>query len=128
MDIAMQDVTTVRLHYNEGTWTGGHINPKSVKSYLSGICNNLEPFFPEIHANRASALVKRTLKGALCCYSRPTNRKSPLTTTQLQSITTDLANSSDHDDMFLSMINTGFPGLLCLGEMAVSDNPHLRDF
>jgi len=22
MNIAMQDVTTVRLHYNEGTWTG----------------------------------------------------------------------------------------------------------
>jgi hypothetical protein len=26
------------------------------------------------------------------------------------------------------MVNTGFPGLLCLGEMAVSDNPQLWDF
>jgi hypothetical protein len=34
----------------------------------------------------------------------------------LQSITTGLANSSDHNDMlFLSMINTGFPGLLRQG-------------
>jgi hypothetical protein len=47
------------------TFQSSHISPKSVESYLSGICNNLEPFFPEIRANRASALVKRTLKGAL---------------------------------------------------------------
>src|SRR6267154_581270 len=34
-----------------------HINPKSVVSYLARICNNLEPFFPDIRCNRASALV-----------------------------------------------------------------------
>ena len=40
-----------------------------------------------------------------------------------------MANSCDHDDLlFLSMLNTGFPGLLHLGEMAISDNPDLRDF
>ena len=34
----------------------------------------------------------------------------------------------DHDDMlFLSMISTGFAGLLRLGEMAVSDSPNLQD-
>jgi hypothetical protein len=111
------------------TFQSSHISPKSVESYLSGICNNLEPFFPEIRANRASALVKRTLKGALRRHGRPTKRKSPLTTAQLQSITTHFANSSDHDDiLFLSMLNTGFPGLLRLGEMAVTDHLHLRDF
>ena len=111
------------------TFQSSHINPKSVESYLSGICNNLEPFFPEIRANRATALVKRTLKGALRRHGRPTKRKSPLSIAQLQSLTVDLANSPHHDDMlFLSMINTGFPGLLRLGEMAVSDNPHLRNF
>jgi len=73
--------------------------------------------------------VKRTLKGALRRHGQPTKRKSPLTTALLQSITTNLATSSDHDDMlFLSMLNTGFPGLLRLGEMSVSDNPQLRDF
>ena len=46
------------------TFQSAHINPKSVKSYLSRICSCLEPFFPDIHPNRASALVKRTLKGA----------------------------------------------------------------
>jgi hypothetical protein len=111
------------------TFQSSHINLKSVESYLSGICNNLEPFFPEIRMNQASTLVKWTLKGALCRHGRPTKRKSPLTTTHLQTITADLANSSDHDDMlFLSMLNTGFPGLLRLREMAVNDNPSLRDF
>ena len=111
------------------TFQSSHINPKSVESYLSGICNNLEPFFPEIRANRASALVKRTLKGALRRHGRPTKRKSPLSTTQLQSITSHFAHSRDHDDMlFLSMLNTGFPGLLRLGEMTVADSLHLRDF
>jgi hypothetical protein len=111
------------------TFQSSHINPKSVESYLSGICNNLEPFFPEIRMNRASALVKRTLKGALRRHGRPTKRKSPLTTTHLQTVTADLSNSSNHDDMlFLSILNTGFPGLLRLGEMAVNDNPSLRDF
>jgi hypothetical protein len=95
------------------TFQSSHINPKSVESYLSGICNNLELFFPEIRMNRASALVKRTLKGALRRHGRPTKRKSPLTTTHLQTVTADLSNSSNHDDMlFLSMLNTGFPGLL----------------
>jgi hypothetical protein len=111
------------------TFQSSHINPKSVASYLAGICTNLEPFFPDIRSNRASALVKRTLKGALRRHGQPTKRKAPLTTIHLQSIFTALHRSQDHDDMlFLSMLNTGFPGLLRLGEMAVNNNPQLRDF
>jgi len=111
------------------TFQSSHINPKSVESYLSGICSNLEPFFPEIRSNRDSALVKRTLRGALRRHGQPTKRKSPLTTNHLQSITTALAHSHDHDDLlFLTMLNSGFTGLLRLGELAVSDNPRLRDF
>jgi len=122
------DPTSETLSYYI-TFQSSHINPKSVESYLSGICSNLEPFFPDIRSNRDSALVKRTLRGALRRHGQPTKRKSPLTTTHLQSVTTDLAASRDHDDMlFLSMLNTGFTGLLRLGELAVSDNPQLRDF
>jgi len=122
------DPTSETLSYYI-TFQSHHINPKSVESYLSGICNNLEPFFPDIRANRASALVKRTLKGAFRRHGRPTKCKAPLTTMQLQTITADLAHSRDHDDMlFLSMLNTGFPGLLRLRELTVSDNPQLRDF
>ena len=98
------------------TFQSTHINPKSVQSYLSSICNNLEPFFPDIWANRTSVLVKHMLKGALRRHGRPTNRKAPLTTALLQTITTSLQESRDHDDMlFLSMLNTGFSELLRLG-------------
>jgi hypothetical protein len=42
----------------------------------------------------------------------------------LQSIATALGNSNSHDDtLFLSMLNTGFTGLLHLGELAVNNNP-----
>jgi len=122
------DPTSETLSYYI-TFQSSHINPKSVASYLAGICNNLEPFFPDIRANRAAALVKRTLKGALRRHGQPIKRKAPLTTVILQSIATSLNESREHDDMlFLSMLNTGFPGLLRLGEMTVSDNPTLRDF
>src|ERR1700683_4881065 len=74
------------------TFQSSHINPKSVESYLSGICSNLELFFLEIHSNWDSALVKRTLQGALCHHGQPTKHKSPLTTNHLQSITTALGS------------------------------------
>jgi hypothetical protein len=111
------------------TFQSSHINPKSVESYLSGICSNLETFFPEIRSNRGSALVKRTLRGALRRHGQPTARKPPLTTKHLQSVATALADSHNHDDLlFLCMLNTGFAGLLRLGELTVSDNPQLRNF
>jgi hypothetical protein len=110
------------------TFQSTHINPKSVESYLSGICSTLEPFFPDVRSNRATALVKRTLKGARRRHGRPTVRKSPLTTTHLCTIADSLHGSRVHDDMlFLCMVNTGFAGLLRLGEMAMSDSPALRD-
>ncbi|KIM77829.1 hypothetical protein PILCRDRAFT_76302 [Piloderma croceum F 1598] len=105
-----------------------HINLKSVTSYLTGICSNLEPFFPEICSNLAATLVKHTLKGALH-HRQPTKCKAPLTTVQLQSIFAMLHQSQDHDNMlFLSMLNMGFPGLLHLGERAISNKPDLQDF
>src|SRR5882762_3517601 len=46
------------------TFQSFYINPKSVDSYLSGICNQLEPYFPEVRQSRKSYLVNRTLAGA----------------------------------------------------------------
>src|SRR5882762_8632330 len=40
-----------------------YINPKSVDSYLSGICNQLKPFSPDVRLNRKLALVNHTLAG-----------------------------------------------------------------
>src|SRR5882724_937315 len=40
-----------------------HINPKSVTAYLSGICNSLEPHFPNVHKTHLDPLVVHTLAG-----------------------------------------------------------------
>ncbi|KAF9052275.1 hypothetical protein BDZ89DRAFT_1088428 [Hymenopellis radicata] len=85
-------------------YMSAHINPRSVGTYLSGVCNKLEPYFPEVRANRASHLVKRSLAG---CLKR----------------------DSSHDDiLFVAMLCTGFCGLLRLGELSVPDNKKIRDY
>jgi hypothetical protein len=40
-----------------------HIKPASVTSYLSGICNLLEPLFPRVWSSRCSPLVIKALVG-----------------------------------------------------------------
>src|SRR5882762_4326286 len=111
------------------TFQSFHINPKSVHSYLSGICNQLEPYFPDVRKNCKSTLVIRTLAGAKRYRGTPTNRKSPLTIANLLTVSKDLATSSSHDDMlFDALLNTGFTGLLRLGELTWPDNVSLRDY
>ena len=63
---------TPETHSYYITFQSAHINPKSVESYLSGICSCLEPFFPDIRPNHTTAFVKRTLKGAHRCHSQLT--------------------------------------------------------
>ena len=46
------------------TYQTHFIIPDSVDSYLSGIVNQLEPYYPDIHKQQGSLLVKCTLKGA----------------------------------------------------------------
>ena len=76
-----------------------------------------------------SSLVKRTLAGALHHHGCPTKHKAPLTTDILCSIYNTLNGSPNYDDiLFLAMLNTGFTGLLCLGEMAVNNNRDIWDF
>jgi hypothetical protein len=111
------------------TFQSAFINPKSVDSYLSGICNQLEPFFPNVRTNRASSLVARTLAGAKRYRGTPIHRKSPLTVANLTTVSNSLAVSSDHDDLlFDAQLNTGFTGLLRLGEMTWPNNVALRDY
>jgi hypothetical protein len=89
------------------TFQSFYINPKSVDSYLSGICNQLEPYFPDVRQNRKSALVNRTLAGAKRYRGTPTNRKSPLTVANLLTVAEDLAHSTLHDDLlFNAQLNT----------------------
>ncbi|KAM5545972.1 hypothetical protein V8D89_000098 [Ganoderma adspersum] len=105
-----------------------NLEPRSVDSYLSGVCNQLEPFYPRVRLARRLPLVCRTLKGAtLRLYSKPSKRKRALATDDLELVLTALKESSLHDDkLFLAQLLTGFHGLLRLGEMVWPDNPKLR--
>jgi hypothetical protein len=47
-----------------------HISPRSVTTYLSGIVQQLEPFYPLIRDIRNSKLVQRTLQGCLKSFAR----------------------------------------------------------
>jgi len=105
-----------------------HIKPSSVATYLSGICQQLEPYFPNIRAARNSALVHHTLQGCRRLCATPTTRKRALTLADLETVVNALAGSADHDDiLFLAQLLMGFFALFRLGEMTYPDDPELRD-
>ena len=105
-----------------------HIKPDSVDTYLSGICNQLEPFFPDVRKHRKSPLVHRTLDGCKRSHNTPTTRKFALTTDNLLRIIQHYATSPDHDDkLFVSQLLTGFFALLRLGELVYPDDVSLCD-
>ena len=87
-----------------------HISPKSISTYLSGICQQLEPFFPEVRQIRHSKLVRKTLQGCLKMYSLPARQKEPLAVHHLQSIVSSFESQvpSHNDLLFLSCLSLGF--------------------
>lgn len=105
-----------------------HIKPGSVDTYLSGICHQLEPYFPDVRVSRNSALVHRTLQGCKRIRAVPTTRKRALTIGDLETVVSALSTSTDYDDsLFLAQLLTGFFALFRLGEMTYPDDPQLRD-
>lgn len=106
-----------------------HIDPKSVLNYLSGICQQLEPYFANVRSARRSPLVERTMKGCLRLQSSPTKRKRALTFEDLLKVVNNLANSTSHDDLlFKAMLLTGFFALMRLGELTFPNETHLRNW
>ena len=106
-----------------------HIEPRSVLNYLSGICQQLEPYFDNVHSSRRSPLVERTMKGCLCLKSSPTKRKRALTFDDLKKVVLELGNSISHDDLlFKTMLLTGFFALMRLGELSFPDEKRLRNW
>ncbi|KDQ56021.1 hypothetical protein JAAARDRAFT_133012 [Jaapia argillacea MUCL 33604] len=106
-----------------------HINPRSVDAYLSGICNQLEPHFPNVRTIRKGLLVSRTICGCKRLRGTPVKRKLPLSTDGLLHVIKDLELSSDHDDkLFLTQILTGFHGLLRLVELGMPDPKKHRNW
>jgi len=101
-----------------------HISPRSVKSYLSGIAQQLKDFYPSARINRNSKLVHRTMEGCLKLYSEPTRRKSPLSSSNLQLVISHVQQvTPTHDDLlFIAMLLTRFYALLHLGEMVFPDD------
>ena len=47
-----------------------HIKPSSVDNYLSGICQQLEPYFPSVHEARKSMICQRTYALGRTCGAR----------------------------------------------------------
>src|SRR5260221_975357 len=106
-----------------------HIKPTSIKSYLSGICAELEPFYPDIRSIRSSKLVNRTLAGCTKLYGSPAERKRALTENDLRLIIRSAPHAASHDDLlFLAIVLVGWHCLLRLGELVDPDASHLRDF
>ncbi len=106
-----------------------HIEPRSVDSYLSGICSELEPFYPNVRKIRSSTLVSRTLRGGKRLYSQPVKRKRALTSDDMDLAYTHLHHSSQYDDrLFLAQLFTGFYALSRLGELVWPDRRDLRSF
>ena len=104
------------------------VKPDSVETYLSGICSQLEPHFPNIRVIRTHYLVTRTLKGCKRLFGTPIRRKLPLTIANLQTVIDALHSSTSHDDrLFLCALLTGFHALMRCGELTIPDDPSRRD-
>ena len=106
-----------------------HISPRSVKSYLSGLVQQLATDFPSIRETRASSIVTKTMKGCLKSLSKPIQRKVPLTESDLRYVESRFRNALSHNDLlFVALIVTGFHGLLRLGDLTFPDDHNIWDW
>ncbi|KZT25384.1 hypothetical protein NEOLEDRAFT_1148021 [Neolentinus lepideus HHB14362 ss-1] len=106
-----------------------HINPSSVQSYLSGICSQLEPYYPLIRQTRNSPLVSKTLTGCKKLYGKPVARKAPLSISDLHKVVCAYESSDNLEDLlFLTQLLCGFFGLMRLSELCWPDKKSLQDW
>ena len=106
-----------------------HVKPSSISSYLSGIQNQLEVYFPNIHKVHASPLVSKTLRGCKCLRGSPVKCKSPLETSHMQLLVQTYGPSDLHDDrLFLVQVTSGFSALNCLEELVWPDSTKLQTY
>src|ERR1700678_99965 len=106
-----------------------HIEPRSVKSYLSGLVQQLEPNFPNIRNIRSSPLISKVLKGCLKLKSKPIRRKEALVIADLCFLNEKYRFKRSHDDLFfIALLFSGFFSLLRLGDMTFPDDQSIRDW
>nr|AAZ14940.1 putative retroelement protein [Coprinellus disseminatus] len=93
-----------------------YIKPSSVTSYLSGIVQMLEPYFPNIRTVRSSPIVRDTLIGCKRLRNTPVTRKLPLSVGMIKQV---VFTSDPRYDfvLFQTLIVVGFHGLLRLGDL-----------
>lgn len=105
-----------------------HIKPDSVDTYLSGICHQLEPYFPNIREVQKSRLVHRTLEGCKRLRGTPTVHKRALTIADLNTVCLAHSSHPTHDDLlFCTQLCVGFFALMRLGELTWPDDRELHD-
>ena len=106
-----------------------HIKPSSVNSYLSGICNKLESFHPDVLKNHHHQLITKTLQGCKKLRTIPTIWKHPLSWVELANLQPQYMSSCSHDDLlFFVILLVGFHALMQLGELVSPDTKRLQDF
>ena len=106
-----------------------HISPRSVRTYLSGLINQLQPYFPGVRDACHSELVTKTLDGCLKLQAEPTNRKQALALTDVTRVLSHYAGTHVHDDLlFVSLLLTAFFALHRLGELTFPDDVTIRDW
>ncbi|KAF8234150.1 putative retroelement protein [Tricholoma matsutake] len=104
-----------------------HIKPDSVDTYLSGICHQLEPYFPHIHEIRKSRLAHQTLEGCKHLQGTPTVRKQALMIADLNTVINCYNNPTHNELLFCIQLCVGFFALMHLGKLTWPDDTDLRD-
>ena len=106
-----------------------HIKPRSVSSYLSGVCNQLELFFSNIWQHRWHWLVSKTLEGCWKMFLSATSWKRPLARSELVKASQEFNLSSSYNNsLFFTLLLTSFHGLMRLGEITWPDKTNLQDY
>ena len=104
------------------TFQSAHINPKSIYSYLSGIANQLETHFPEVHVSHKCMLVACVLQGTSWHFGVPTHRTLPLTMANLLHVLASYGLTPSHDDLlFTTQLFTGTDCLMRLAKITWPD-------
>jgi len=103
------------------------IKPDSIDSYVSGICNQLEPFFPDICLHCKAPLVKCTMTGCKRMYGSPWRHQRALTTVDLETVLAYYPTPSHDDLLFCTLLLTGFFALMRLGKLTDADSLKLYD-
>ena len=99
-----------------------HINPHSVKCYLSSLVQQLEPDYPTIWDLQNSRHIAKVMRGCLKMNTKAVSQKSALTLDNLRLVCDRFKHTTSHDDLlFMALLSMGFHRLLQLGKLTLPD-------